>query len=437
MAATKAHSCFILTQYSDSKYDDIEGEQYQYDNQKPNSRKLLEGSKFIIQSKIDNQNCFVGYGKIGSIDESPGTNEKGKSITKFVAKFSEYKKFDPPKLRTEQIYSDMKSMKAYGSQPPSLLPITRGLYAKITGQDLEDDEEVIPGMKSGHERIIEVLMKKKNIILYGPPGTGKTYTASKLADSLTNGENNQITFVTFHQSYGYEEFIEGIRPKSVGTHVEYPIEKGIFYQICKDAEKSDKDFVLIIDEINRGNISKIFGELITVIENNKRGKKVTLAYSKEEFSVPDNVYIIGTMNTADQSLTHLDAALKRRFSSFEIMPDSSILKGGISGLPRLLDEINSRIREKRSRDNQIGHSYFMDNNGDVISSIQDLQFVFATDIIPLLRDYFYDNEEDLKYVLGEQFIDWKENSGFNLKEDWQTDSKIFKEAVDSAYSIKI
>jgi len=132
MAAIKAHSCFILTQNSDSKYDDVEGEQHQYDTHVKHSRELLDGSKFIIQSKINNENYFVGYGKIGKIEESPDTSDKGKPITKFVAKFSEYDKFEPPKLRTREIFENMKSMKTYGNMTPSIFPITRQLYKKIT-----------------------------------------------------------------------------------------------------------------------------------------------------------------------------------------------------------------------------------------------------------------------------------------------------------------
>ena len=248
--------------------------------------------------------------------------------------------------------------------------------------------------------------------------------------------------VTFHQSYGYEEFIEGIRPEVITTEknpngvLTYPIKKGVFWNICNAARNSNLNFVIIIDEINRGNISKIFGELITIIENDKRGDKVTLSYSGEKFSVPDNVYIIGTMNTADQSLTQIDAALKRRFSTVEIMPDSSVLEDGMDGLRDLLDKINSKIREKRSRDNQIGHSYFM-HEGKPIQKVADLRFAFATDVIPVLRDYFYADEDELRDVLNGQFINWSDDAMGDLIDDWQDDDDKFKAAIKSAFDVEL
>jgi len=250
------------------------------------------------------------------------------------------------------------------------------------------------------------------------------------------GAVTQTTMVTFHQSYGYEEFIEGIRPEVKKGTLAYPIRKGVFWNICNAARVCKKDHVIIIDEINRGNISKIFGELITIIENDKRGDEITLSYSGKKFSVPENVYVIGTMNTADQSLTQIDAALKRRFSTIEVMPDSSVLEDGMDGLKELLDAINSKIREKRTRDNQIGHSYFM-HEGNPIDNIRDLRFAFATDVIPVLRDYFYADEDELRDVLNGQFIDWSDDNTGNLLDDWQDDDDKFKEAITSAFNIDL
>ena len=244
---------------------------------------------------------------------------------------------------------------------------------------------------------------------------------------------NKLEKVTFHQSFSYEEFIEGIRPKTDNkiNQVTYPIEDGIFKRLSKCASLHDKEnFVLIIDEINRGNISKIFGELITLLENDKRGDKVALPYSKELFSVPENLYIIGTMNTADRSLVHIDAALKRRFGQYELMPDYSILDTKIDKihLGTLLKNINKKIINAGFRDNQIGHSYFMTGKNPITTK-EELQFAFAYDIIPLLKDNFYDDDKILKEILGDGFID--ENR--NTIAEWMEDVSVFMKTIEGAH----
>ncbi len=244
---------------------------------------------------------------------------------------------------------------------------------------------------------------------------------------------NKLEKVTFHQSFSYEEFIEGIRPKTDDkiNQVTYPIEDGIFKRLSKCASLHDKEnFVLIIDEINRGNISKIFGELITLLENDKRGDEVTLPYSKKLFSVPENLYIIGTMNTADRSLVHIDAALKRRFGQYELMPNYSILDAKIDKihLGTLLENINQKIINAGFRDNQIGHSYFM-TDGNPITTKEELQFAFAYDIVPLLKDNFYDDDKILKDILGDEFID--ENR--DTISEWMEDVSVFMKTIESAY----
>ncbi len=383
--------------------------------------------------------------------------------------------------------------------------------------------------------------KSLNQILYGPPGTGKTYNTINYAVRIVNPsfdlsqdraiikeefnrlvEEGSVRFITFHQSFSYEDFVEGIKPLTV-SHVNdngeimkdvvYEIEDGIFKQLCKQAngkcvnidysllvgknlgkstvvnvtpevitlskpqggemlipmellleleqyvtdnqidllkqrkiESSDVDrahypklepyivngytnfipellellklksqeqernrqnYVLIIDEINRGNIASIFGELITLIEEDKRegGKEALstiLPYSKEKFSVPNNVYIIGTMNTADRSVEALDIALRRRFSFAEMAPDSSKIKDEIVediDLKSLLDIINLRIEKLLDKDHRIGHAYFMK-----VNSKDDLKIVFKDKIIPLLEEYFFGDYSKIGLVLGEKFV---------------------------------
>ena len=196
--------------------------------------------------------------------------------------------------------------------------------------------------------------------------------------------------------------------------MEYPVKPGIFKKLCERADKdNDNKYVLIIDEINRGNVSQIFGELITLIEPDKRlGNEneltAKLPYSQEEFGVPNNLYIIGTMNTADRSVEALDTALRRRFSFEEMMPNPSLLNTvtihGLSvGLEDLLNVINQRIVLLKDREHQIGHSYFMK-----CKDLADLKAVFKNNIVPLLQEYFYGNYYNIGLVLGEEFVK-KEN----------------------------
>ena len=268
-----------------------------------------------------------------------------------------------------------------------------------------------------------------NTILYGPPGTGKTYNSAFYSVGIiekdesifkSNNDNkifkkfkeykdrNLIKFITFHQSYGYEDFIEGIRPQlgNESKELKYKLHSGIFKDMCNRA-KNDKEnnYVLIIDEINRGNISKIFGELISLIEPSKRkGEKeeveVSLPYSKENFTIPKNLYIIGTMNTADRSIALLDIALRRRFNFIEIMPQYDILRDVADiKIALLLSTINERIEFLLDREHTIGHSYFLN-----INTFEDLVNIFKNYIIPLLQEYFYDDFEKIKSIF--------DNNGF-------------------------
>lgn len=245
----------------------------------------------------------------------------------------------------------------------------------------------------------EILEKSKNFV----PDTNK---------SIKNYE-----FITFHQSFSYEDFIEGIKPKldDNDKDVSFEIKDGVFKKLCLKAEADPtNDYAIFIDEINRGNVSAIFGELITLIEDDKRiGSaneiKVRLPYSKSEFGVPSNLFIIGTMNTADRSVEALDTALRRRFSFMEIMPDPSLLTNIVFNefnLAEVLEAINERIEVLLDRDHTIGHSYFLKlKSGD----INGLKSVFANNIIPLLQEYFYHDYEKIALILGEGFIKIKEN----------------------------
>lgn len=269
-----------------------------------------------------------------------------------------------------------------------------------------------------------------NQILFGPPGTGKTYNTVNMAldivcplagglkwETKSREEarrkyqemlpDGRIVFITFHQSMSYEDFIEGIKPKTEDGKITYEVKDGIFKKLCEKAKDNNtqipQNYVMIIDEINRGNVANIFGELISLIEDDKRlgaseELHAELPYSHTIFGVPKNVYIIGTMNTADRSVEALDSALRRRFTFKEMMPKSELVPKE-NYVRNIFEIINQRIEVLKDREHQIGHSYFMG-----VKNNEDLKAVFYDKIIPLLQEYFYGDYEKIQLVLGEGFV---------------------------------
>jgi 5-methylcytosine-specific restriction protein B len=240
-----------------------------------------------------------------------------------------------------------------------------------------------------------------------------------------------VRLCCFHPAYGYEDFIEGYRPLTINKQISFELRNGVFKKLCKDAETTpDRNFYLIVDEINRGDIPRIFGELLTTLEKDKRGKRIILPVSQEIFSVPRNVFLLGTMNTADRSISLLDAALRRRFGFVEMMPDGSVLKdsavGGIA-LRAWLDALNTRIREHVGRDArnlQIGHSYLMQAAGP-LKDVASLKRAIRDDIIPLLEEYCYEDYATLGNILGEQIVDVAaERIRHELFDDGQEDALV-------------
>lgn len=274
-----------------------------------------------------------------------------------------------------------------------------------------------------------------NCIFYGAPGTGKTYSTAEYALAIVEGravdrskksplerkqvmktyneyiKKGQVVFTTFHQSYGYEEFIQGLRPDTKSDNMSFMIVDGVFKKVSDLAlNDADNNYVIIIDEINRGNISKVFGELITLIEDDKRWGElnetcVTLQ-SGAPFAVPNNLYIIGTMNSADKSISLIDAALRRRFAFIEQKPEADLVEDNT--LKKVLVSLNALLADELdSSDLLIGHSYFLNK------TVDDLPAILNNSIIPLLYEYFYDNKRKVASVLKDSV----EGTGIEIVDD--------------------
>ncbi|WP_191566339.1 AAA family ATPase [Metabacillus idriensis] len=257
--------------------------------------------------------------------------------------------------------------------------------------------------------ISNLLRYKKNIIFQGPPGVGKTFVSKRLAYSLMGvKDEKRVEMVQFHQNYAYEDFVMGFRPDEHGFSLQF----GIFYDFCQRAlEHPENDYYFIIDEINRGNLSKIFGELFMLIERDKRDEFVTMGYSKDKFTVPSNVYLIGTMNTADRSLSQLEVALRRRFAFVALEPSfnekwyRTILKSGISDLMvnRILVAVNKMNKEiiedfQLGSGYAIGHSFFTVKPENMDENIW-FEGIMTFEIYPLLEEYFFDRPEIVKSLI--------------------------------------
>ena len=314
----------------------------------------------------------------------------------------------------EQTWNPQSSGIEIKPRAARLLARLWGSLTKGTGEVVTADPKLIGDVDAS---------EPLNLILYGPPGTGKTYRLQHHHfDRYTDKDGDRFEFVTFHQSYAYEDFVEGIRPVTLAGEVTYEVRPGVLRRLCERARHDPgRRFALFIDEINRGNIAKVFGELITLIEADKRlrfdaagtkigGLEVTLPYSGLRFGVPANVDVIGTMNTADRSIALLDTALRRRFQFEEMMPRSGTIKGirdgnipddegGEIDLRRLLDVLNARLTHFLHRDQTIGHAYFTK-----VRDFQGLRQVVARELLPLLQEYFYDDWRQIRLVLADHSV---------------------------------
>lgn len=442
--------------------------------------RLKDGLVYVIGSN-EKSNPKITSDSVDTIKEKL----KSKEISKVqICKYVEQSDEKDNEQYHQEVMAAIKSILEYyehvmkNSKERHLLEFTRESEEALREMNLLDKENKTK------------VVYDKNMILYGPPGTGKTYSTAIYAVAICDNKNveelkknynvvmerynellkeGRVKFITFHQSYGYEEFIEGIKPVLNDQNgIGYTIEDGAFKAFCKDAikvegenshnavaddndadvsmEQQDKEFpnknyVFVIDEINRGNISKIFGELITLIEDTKRAgmdeaRTAVLPYSGELFNVPSNVYILGTMNTADRSISLMDTALRRRFQFIEMMPDVTILEKiganrvGDLDVALMLKTINERITYLYDREHTIGHAFFTKLAKN--PSIDTLRSIFEKSVIPLLQEYFYEDYQKIQFVLGDN----EKEDDFKFIRDEELNVKnIFKGNVEDVLDL--
>lgn len=305
-----------------------------------------------------------------------------------------------------------KELRDAGSDQPSieLEPVVRvkngPTYDELLGDRILSSAEP---MRFRNQGTLFALTRTEADYLLARLGEENAEVARLIDEMTSESAVGPLTRVTFHPSYAYEDFIEGFRPSETGKEgLSLELVDGVFKRVCRTARAHpEQPFLILIDEINRGNVAKILGELLTLLERDKRGLSVTLPQSKESFSIPPNVYLLGTMNTADRSIKLMDAALRRRFAFIEMMPDVDLLSQSRIGelaLDDFLRELNSRIARSEGREKQIGHAYLL-HDGEPISDAEEFSQRFREEILPLLQEYCYDEYPTLARYIGSGLVD--------------------------------
>ena len=400
----------ILWSYRNSVLNTIEMEQQESDNSE-NTEQVEKDIK--LPSKGWNKILYgpPGTGKTYSINEYKEKLISGQTLSHSIVNFDSFtwketillamKREGYPSLKVKDIVA-LNLVQQYANTKSS-----KNAYQTISTVILTnaDEESTALTSRNGLDIFTKDATDKWSVTENGKIAADEA--ESHISEEQLSDEDFFVKVVTFHQSYGYEDFIEGINAETEDGKISYQVKDGVFKKFCNDAKQyPDKNFLFVIDEINRGNISKIFGELITLIEPSKRigaseSFSVVLPYSGDVFGVPQNVFVLGTMNTADRSIAMMDTALRRRFDFIEKMPDPGVVRDevgeiGSIDVASLLEIMNRRIEFLYDREHTLGHAFFLN-----IGTIGGLKAVFENKIIPLLQEYFYEDYEKTQAVLND------------------------------------
>lgn len=379
------------------------------------------------------QGFFYRLGFDGRNKSYNNVNEEDaiKHLEKVKAHIESLENYEQGLIKNRDLHNELQEL--IPDESGSLTDVTISIPESLISEEIEDDpgriaEDAINKYKKEiFSRIQYLLEYKKNMILAGVPGTGKTYLALEYAEEKFT-ENN-ILFLQFHPSYSYEEFIEGYIPKEEGT-LTFKLKRGKFLEFLIDkVQKSEEPFLLIVDEINRGNIPQIFGELLYCLEYRNQ-KEIPTLYSNMKITIPNNLFIIGTMNTADRSIALMDYALRRRFAIMELNPNTDLLKDWLiwkgidinfaDSISTLLENVNNQIlKQNFSKNHRLGHSYFMHDD----LTIEKAHRIWNNEIIPMLEELCFGNLARLRKIL--EFTDLYKETG----DDFRIGFKDFKNKV--------
>lgn len=403
----------LLRSNPSSPWDDEDAKKYEFGKTVANYRKVAPGARFIIDQKVGDGVAMIGTGVVAGVQRV--TDSDGK----LVASYEDFRHFDPPRLLNRDQQALISSQPGYNVQH-SIRNLSESAFYKLlsegaSGLTYTPDEfaRSIYWDVAAAQHLLDVFGRSKQMILAGPPGTGKSFIANRLADFAVR-EGGRVERLQFHPSYQYEDFIEGIRPVLAtgdthgedgdrrSEHISYAIRDGILKRLVRSALQSPAEtFVLVIDELNRANVSKVFGELLFCLEYREPEYKVTLPYSDDDFYVPPNVRLIATMNTADRSIALIDAAFRRRFHQYTLTPNLDVIRRWHAerGEAQVgeeaavhLDRLNVALSDVLDKGRLIGHSFFLRADLDVVG----FESIWAEDLEPVLSEHLFSSPSDLE-----------------------------------------